>query len=74
MDKEDYVQKTKELLDQPTSRTISSGPTTKYKNKLVNSLKAIKAEGGIDETLYTPSYHQLYHSMYTWSDSLTGIV
>ena len=51
MDKEDYVQKAKELLDQPTYRTISSDPTTKYKNKLVNLLKAIKAESGIDETL-----------------------
>ena len=56
MDKEDYVQKAKELLDQPTYRTISSDPTTKYKNKLVNLLKAIKAEGGIDETLYKRLY------------------
>ena len=56
MDKEDYVQKAKELLDQPTYKTISSDPTTKYKNKLVNLLKAIKAEGGIDETLYKRLY------------------
>ena len=48
MDKEDYVQKAKELLDQPTYRTISNDPTTKYKNKLVNLLKAIKTEGEID--------------------------
>ena len=38
MDKEDYVQKANELLDQPTYRTISSDPTKKYKNKLVNLL------------------------------------
>ena len=44
VDKEDYVQKAKELLDQPTYRTISSDPTKKYKNKLVNLLKAIKTE------------------------------
>ena len=56
MDKEDYVQKAKELLDQPTYRTISSDPTTKYKNKLVNLLKSIKAEGGMDETLYKRLY------------------
>ena len=31
MDKEDYVQKAKELLDQPTYRTIPNDPTTKYK-------------------------------------------
>ena len=56
MDKEDYVQKAKELLDQPTYRTISSDSTTQYKNKLVNLLKAIKTEGGIDETLYKRLY------------------
>ena len=56
MDKEDYVQKEKELLDQPTYRTITNDPTTKYKNKLVNLLKAIKTEGEIDEALYRRLY------------------
>ena len=56
MDKEDYVQKAKELLDQPTYRTISSDPTIKYKNKLVNLLKAIKTEGEIDDSLYKRLY------------------
>ena len=56
MDKEDYVQKAKELLDQPTYRTIPNDPTTKYENKLVNLLKAIKTEGQIDEALYKRLY------------------
>ena len=56
MDKEDYVQKAKELLDQPTYRTITNDPTTKYKNKLVNLLKAIKTEGEIHEALYKRLY------------------
>ena len=56
MDKEDYVQKAKELLDQPTYKTITNDPTTKYKNKLVNLLKAIKTEGEIDEALYRKLY------------------
>ena len=56
MDKEDYVQKAKELLDQPTYRTITNDPTTKYKNKLVNLLKAIKTKGEIDEALYRRLY------------------
>ena len=56
MDKEDYVQKAKELLDQPTYRTITNDPTTKYKNKLVNLLKAIKTEGELDEALYRKLY------------------
>ena len=55
MDKEDYVQKAK-VLDQPTYRTITNEPTTKYKNKLVNLLKAIKTEGVIDEALYRRLY------------------
>ena len=45
MDKEDDAQKAKELLDQPTYRPITNDPTTKYKNKFVNLLKAIKLKG-----------------------------
>ena len=45
MDKEGYVQKAKELLEQPTYKTITNDPTTKYKNKLVNLLKTIKLKG-----------------------------
>ena len=56
MDKEDYVQRANELLDQPTHRNITSDPTTKHKNKLVNILKAIKTEGEIDEALYKKLY------------------
>ena len=57
MDKEDYVKKAEELLNQPTYRTISSDPTTKYKNKLINLLKSIKTEGGMNEILYKRLYH-----------------
>ena len=56
MDKEDYVQKTRELLDQPTYRSISNDPTIKYKNKLVNLLKAVKTGGEIAETLHKRLY------------------
>ena len=56
MDKVDYVQKARELLDQPTYRTINNDPTTKYKNKLVNLLKSIKSEGEMDEALYKKLY------------------
>ena len=56
MDKEDYVQKAEELLNKNTYRTISSGPTTKYKNKLINLLKSIKTEGGMNENLYRRLY------------------
>ena len=45
MDKEDYVKKAEELLNQPTYRTISSDPTTKCKNKLINLLKSHQNRG-----------------------------
>ena len=56
MDKEDYVKKVEELLNQTTYRTISSDLTTKYKNKLINLLKSIKTEGGMNEALYKRLY------------------
>ena len=56
MDKQNYIQKAKELLDQPTYRNITNDPTIKLKNKLVNILKAIKTEGEIDEALYKKLY------------------
>ena len=56
MDREDYFQKAEELLNQHTYRTISSYPTTKYKNKLINLLKSIKTEGGMNENLYRRLY------------------
>ena len=56
MDKEEYINKTEELLNQPTYKTISSDPTTKYKNKLISLLKAIKTEGGMNEALYKRLY------------------
>ena len=56
MDKEDYVKKAEEVLNPPTYRTISSDPFTKYKNKLINLLKSIKTEGGMNEILYKRLY------------------
>ena len=58
MNKADYVEKAEELLNQPTYRTIPSDPTTKYKNKLVNLLNTIKAEGGISNAVYRRLYPQ----------------
>ena len=48
--------KAEELLNQHTYRTISSDPTTKYKKKLINLLKSIKTEGGMNENLYRRLY------------------
>ena len=56
LDKEDYTQKTEELLHQPNYKTLTSDPTTKHKNKLIALLKTIKAQGGMDDRLYKKLY------------------
>ena len=47
MDKEDYIEKSEELLSKTTYKILPSDPTTRHKNKLITLLKSIKAEGGI---------------------------
>ena len=57
MDRSDYVKKAKELLeDTNTYRTIQSDPTSRLKNKLVNILRKIKAETGMQENTYRKMY------------------
>ena len=57
MDSEDYIKKAEEVLNTSTYKAISTDPTTKYKNKLIALLKTIKAEGGINDTIYRRLYH-----------------
>ena len=56
MDTTDYKKKAEELLRQPTYQPIPTDPTSKYKNKLINMLKSIRAEGGISEAVYKKLY------------------
>ena len=39
LDTEDYIKKSEELLNQSTYKLLSSDPTTKHKNRLINILK-----------------------------------
>ena len=50
------MKKAEELLNQNTYRTIPNDPTNKYKNKLINLLKTIKAEVGISDAVYKRLY------------------
>ena len=68
MDREDYNNKSEELLQSSTYKVLTTDPTTKHKNKLISLLKTIKAEGGINESTYkrlyptgviTPKYYGL---------------
>ena len=56
MNKEDYIKKAEDLLNQPTYKSIPSDPITKYKNKLIILLHTIKAEGGINKAVYRRLY------------------
>ena len=51
MDREDYIRKAEELLDQPVYKPIPTDITTKYKNKLISPLKTIRTEGGINDVI-----------------------
>ena len=57
MDKEEYKEKAKALLeDQGTHKTLKSDPTNRIKTKLISLLKKIKSEGGLNYTQYKKIY------------------
>ena len=57
MDKEDYISKAQELLDQPAYRTITRDPTNKIKAQLITKLRNIKKDNNkIDEGMYRAMY------------------
>ena len=54
---EDYNKKAEDLLNQNTYRVLTSDPTMKLKNKMINLLKSIKSKWGIKKSCiegYTP--------------------
>ena len=56
MDKEEYIKKAEELLNQETYKVIPADSTTKQKNNFISLLKNIKAEGEINEETYKRMY------------------
>ena len=57
LEKKDYIEKAKQLLeDTNTYITIQADPTTKLKNKLINKLKKIKLDTGLDDITYRRMY------------------
>ena len=56
LDKEDYIKKSEDLLKQNTYRELVADPTNNYKNKLINLLKTIKSEGGMNNKTYKRLY------------------
>ena len=56
MDKEEYIRKAKDLLKEKTYKIIPTDPTNRQKNKLIQILKKIKEEGGMNELTYKQMY------------------
>ena len=56
LDKEEYIQKAENLLAQSAQKTIERDPTNKIKAKLIQILRRIKRETGMEEGMYKAMY------------------
>ena len=56
MDRQDYINKANQLLNQNTYRSIGKDPTNSIKNKLINILKRVKSQTGLDSNTYKSMY------------------
>ena len=53
LDKEDYINKAKELLNTPAYKEIPKDPTNKLKAQLITKLRRIKKDRKLDEGMYS---------------------
>ena len=57
MDKKDYIQKMKQLLnDNNTYRPLKMDPTNRQKNRFINILRSMKIEGRLKDHTYKKMY------------------
>ena len=57
MDKKDYTQKMKQLLDDNnTYSLLKMDPTNRQKNRLINILRSMKTEGRLEDHTYKKMY------------------
>ena len=56
MDRQDYINKSNKLLSQPAYRAIPRDPTNKIKTKLINILKSVKKQTGLNNNTYKTMY------------------
>ena len=56
MDRQDYINKANQLLNQNSYKVISKDPTNTIKNKLINILKNIKTKSGLGTNIYKSMY------------------
>ena len=56
IDRQDYINKSNNLLNQHTYRAIPQDPTNTNKNKLIKILKRVKNKTGLDSITYKSMY------------------
>ena len=56
MDRQDYISKANNLLSQNTYMSIPWDPTNTIKNKLINMLKRVKSQTGLNNQTYKAMY------------------
>ena len=68
MDRQDYINKANQLLNQDTYKVITKDPTNTIKNKLINILKGIKTKTGLGiKHLQVHVPHRLCPTQVLWS-------
>ena len=67
MDKEDYTKKAQPLLqDTNTYKVLNKDPTSRLKNKLIQTLNDIKQSGGISNSKYRKLYPTVLSPKVLW--------
>ena len=56
MYRQNYINKANHLLNQKTCRSIAKDLTNSIKNKLINILKRVKSQTGLDSNTYKSMY------------------
>ena len=56
MDRQEYIKKANQLLNQNSYRSLAKDPTSSIKNKLINILKRVKNQTGLDSNAYKSMY------------------
>ena len=56
MDTQDYISKANNFLSQNTCRSIQWDPTNTIKNKLINILKRVKSQSGLNNQICKAMY------------------
>ena len=56
LDKEDYINKAKDMLSQPAYKELPRDPTNKIKAQLITKLRRIKKDNKLDEGTYKAMY------------------